>query len=197
MYTFKKKIVKDNKQEPTELETEVAKALFEIQSSSVNDLKNELTQLHFSAARNVEVVPGKQSIILFVPFRLLQQFHRVQSRLIHELEKKFSGKQVVVVAQRKILRKPGRNNRVKRQKRPRSRTLTNVHNAILDDIVYPTEITGKRLRFKTDGSKVEKIYLDKKDQQSMEERLDTFSAVYKKLTGKEAVFTFEPQSQRS
>ena len=196
MYTYKKKILKDNDAEPTALEAEVAKALFDIQNSSVNELKSDLGNLYFSAAREVDS-GDKKAIIMFVPFRLLRQFQKVQSRLVHELEKKFSGKNVVIIAQRKILAKPGRNNRVKKQKRPRSRCLTNVHNAILKDIVYPTEITGKRLRFKTDGSKVEKIYLDKKDKQSMEDRVDTFSAVYKKLTGKDAVFTFEPQSQRS
>lgn len=32
-----------------------------------------------------------------------------------------------------------------------------VHDAILDDIVYPTEITGKRTRVKLDGSKTLKV----------------------------------------
>ena len=57
-------------------------------------------------------------------------------RLTRELEKKFSDRHVVFVAQRRMLRKPTRTSRVK-QKRPRSRTLTNVHEKVLEDLVFP------------------------------------------------------------
>lgn len=80
------------------------------------------------------------------------------SRLTRELEKKFSDRHVVFIAQRRMLRKPTRNSRVK-QKRPRSRTLTNVHEKILEDLVHPTEIVGKRTRVGVDGSKLLKVYV--------------------------------------
>jgi small subunit ribosomal protein S7e len=35
--------------------------------------------------------------------------------------------------------------------------LTAVHEKILDDLVYPTEIVGKRTRVKVDGSKTIKV----------------------------------------
>lgn len=79
-------------------------------------------------------------------------------RLTRELEKKFSDRHVVFVAQRRILRKPTRSSRVK-QKRPRSRTLTNVHEKILEDLVFPTEIVGKRTRVNQDGSKLLKVWV--------------------------------------
>ena len=79
-----------------------------------------------------------------------------ESRLTRELEKKFSERHVVFVAQRRMLRKPTRTSRV-RQKRPRSRTLTDVHEKILEDLVYPTEIVGKRTRIAVDGSKTLKV----------------------------------------
>ena len=58
-----------------------------------------------------------------VPYRLLKAFHKVQQRLVRELEKKFSGKDVVLIANRRIMRAgtSGRSN-----DRPRSRTLTAV-----------------------------------------------------------------------
>jgi len=98
--------------------------------------------------------------VIHVPFRLLKAFHKVQMRLVRELEKKFSGKDVVIVANRRILPKPTTGSSIAR---PRSRTLTAVHAALLEDLVFPTEIVGKRTRYRTDGSKLLKVFLDPKD----------------------------------
>lgn len=57
-------------------------------------------------------------------------------------------------------------------------------------MVYPTEIVGKRTKVKVDGSKVIKVFLDRKDHTALEYKLDTFSSAYKKLTGKDVVFEF-------
>ena len=63
-----------------------------------------------------------------------------------------------------------------------------MHNAILDDLVYPAEIVGKRTRIRLDGSRLFKVHLDKSQQTTIEHK--TFAAVYKKLTGKDVNFEF-------
>jgi predicted CDP-diglyceride synthetase/phosphatidate cytidylyltransferase len=205
---------------------------------------------------------SKKAIVIVVPFIQLQNFRKIQARLIRELEKKFSGRNVVIIAKRRcvfagqtvfilflfvcsycpplqlqiglihvhmfgwenvnlwwkyiyvclpfaaisiskfrelltlftdacrILKKIGKKNTVQRQKRPFSRTATAVHTAILEDLTYPVDIVKKRTRVRSDTSKLLKIYLDPKEQSNMESKVDTFTAVYKRLTGKDATFEF-------
>ncbi|KJA24633.1 hypothetical protein HYPSUDRAFT_86005 [Hypholoma sublateritium FD-334 SS-4] len=178
---------------PDETETSVAQALIDLENN-VPELKTELRALQISAAREVDVRGGKKAIVIFVPVPQLKAFHKIQQRLTRELEKKFSDRHVVFIAQRRMLRRPTRNSRVL-QKRPRSRTLTSVHEKILEDLVFPTEIVGKRTRVAVDGSKLLKVLLDSKDATSLEYKLDSFSSVYRRLTGKDVVFEFPVVSQ--
>jgi len=178
---------------PDETETAVAQALIDLENN-VPELKTELRPLQISAAREVDVRGGKKAIVIFVPVPQLKAFHKVQQRLTRELEKKFSDRHVVFIAQRRMLRKPTRTSRVQ-QKRPRSRTLTSVHEKILEDLVFPTEIVGKRTRVAVDGSRLLKVFLDSKDSTSLEYKLDSFSSVYRRLTGKDVVFEFPVQAQ--
>lgn len=116
--------------------------------------------------------------------------------LTRELEKKFSDRHVLILASRRILPRPKRSARSRntlKQKRPRSRTLTAVHDAILTDLVYPVEIVGKRIRTKEDSSKLLKVILDEKERGGVDYRLDTYSEVYRRLTGRSVTFEF-PQS---
>jgi len=194
MFT-RKKIAKEGGAEPTELEDQVAQALFDLEVNSPD--KADVKDLVFVAAKEIDVSGGKKAIVIFVPFRQLRSYRKTQSRLVRELEKKFSGKHIIIVAQRRILKKPGKNNRRKQQRRPISRTLTAVHDAILEDLVFPTEIVGKRTRVRLDGSKLLKVNLDRKDQANVDYKLDTFAAVYKKLTGRDVVFEFPVQQREN
>ena len=52
-----------------------------------------------------------------------------------------------------------------------SRTLTAVHDAILEDLCYPSEIVGKRIRIKLDGTRLIKVHLDKAQQTNVEHKV--------------------------
>ena len=164
----------------------VAQALFDLEAQN-NELKADLKDLYINGAQEVDISPSRQAVVIQVPFRLLKAFHKIQQRLVRELEKKFSGKDVVLVANRRINPVPKSGFA---RARPRSRTLTAVHANLLEDLVYPTEIVGKRQRYRLDGSRLLKVYLDPKDRNTTEYKLDTFAGVYKKMTGKEVTFEF-------
>jgi small subunit ribosomal protein S7e len=167
-------------------EINIVQALFDLEATN-SELKADLRDLYIAGAKEVDVSSSRKAIMIQVPYRLLKSFHKVQQRLVRELEKKFSGRDVVIVGVRRIVPPPKKGQRVQR---PRSRTLTSVHEAWLEDLVYPTEIVGKRMRYRVDGSRVLKVLLDPKDRNSAEPRTESFSGVYKKLTGQEVVFEF-------
>merc|ERR1739841_275938 len=138
----------------------------------------------------VDCGAGRKAIIIYVPYKLQKSFNKIQARLVRELEKKFSGRHVIIIAQRTILGKSYARSTKTKGLRPRSRTLTAVQDSILEDLVYPTEIVGKRTRCAVSGEKLLKVYLDPKDQVNVETKLDTFAYVYKKLTNKDVSFQF-------
>eukprot|EP00928_Gymnodinium_smaydae_P019539 TRINITY_DN174_c5_g1_i1.p3 TRINITY_DN174_c5_g1~~TRINITY_DN174_c5_g1_i1.p3 ORF type:complete len:184 (-),score=59.94 TRINITY_DN174_c5_g1_i1:22-573(-) len=183
MFNVQKKTVKEKGAAATELEQEVAKALFDIEVSPSSDLRAPLRDVTISSAKEVDVKSGK-AVVVHVPFRAWKVVRLIQGRLVRELEKKLTKRHVVFVANRTILDKNFRRKGMK--VRPRSRTLTGVHDAILEDVVGPTEIVGRRTRIGVDGSKLLKIFLDPrdKDKEALEGKLSTFAAVYKSLTNK-------------
>uniref|UniRef100_A0A7E4WAA9 40S ribosomal protein S7 n=1 Tax=Panagrellus redivivus TaxID=6233 RepID=A0A7E4WAA9_PANRE len=183
------KLVKADGKAPDELEKSIANAFIELANSE--DLKGRLTELYFVGAQEHEFA-GKKAIIIYVPVPQLKEYQKLHSRLVRELEKKFGGKHVVFVAKRRIINKPlrGKNRVPLKQKRPRSRTLTSVHENILNDLVYPAEVVGKRIRYKLDGKQVLKVHLDRGQQTNVEHKVDTFVSIYKQLTGKAVTFEF-------
>ena len=52
-----------------------------------------------------------------------------------------------------------------------SRTLTAVHDSILEDLCFPSEIVGKRIRVKLDTSRVIKVVLEKAQQTNVEHKV--------------------------
>ncbi|KAE8124910.1 hypothetical protein FH972_019753 [Carpinus fangiana] len=186
MFTSRKKIHKDKDAEPTDFEESVAQAFFDLENTN-QELKSDLKDLYINSAVQVDVSGNRKAVVIHFPYRLRKGFRKIHVRLVRELEKKFSGKDVVLIASRRIVRPPKKGSAAQR---PRNRTLTAVHEAMLEDIVLPAEIVGKRVRYRIDGSKIMKVFLDPKERNNTEYKLDTFAAVYRKLSGKDVVFEY-------
>ncbi|CAA7395843.1 unnamed protein product [Spirodela intermedia] len=152
---------------------------FDLDNSN-QELRTELKDLFINSAiypccGQIDVAGNKKAVVIHVPYRLRKALRKIQIILVRELGKKFSGKDVVFTASRRILRPPKKGSAVVR---PRNRTLTAVDESMLEDIVFPAEIVGKR------------ILLDPKERNSTESKLCTFAGIYRKLSGKDVVFEY-------
>jgi len=176
------------------MDKNLADHLLNLEASGKDQLGAELKNLQFTRVEELKVSANKKVYIIFVPYIFRKSFQKIQIKLTRELSKKFSGADVLFVAERVILPRSF-IRRKGNQQRPRSRTLSAVHEAFLEDICYPTAIVGKRTRCSADGKRVMKIYLNPRDAKDNEEKRDTLAAVYKKFCNKTARFVVTAESQ--
>ena len=95
-----------------------------------------------------------ECVLIYIPYPCLKVMRAAHQQLVPELEH-LMDKPVIITAARKI---QSRRRKIHRsQKRPFSRTLTHVHEAILEDLVYPSEIIGKRERYRVNGTRFYKV----------------------------------------
>ncbi|SOV80974.1 40S ribosomal protein S7, putative [Plasmodium sp. gorilla clade G3] len=194
MDAVQKRVLKNN---PSDLEKEIAQCLLDIELSSSSDIKTDAKEIKLLSCDLIEVEKlKKKTILIYIPYKIYTTYVRkIQRKLINELEKK-TKKYVVLVAKRTILKEKQKNKSFKII--PRSRTLTSVYDSVLEDIVSPSEIIGKRISMRADGKRVFKIMLDSKERQrdNIEEKLISFAAVYKKITRRDAVFSLPPTNEK-
>ena len=141
--------------------------------------------------KQVKLPSGESAVVLYMPTRVLKAAAPVIPRVVRELEKKRGGSHVVVIGHRRMLPRVHHGTRQLSQQRPVSRSLTSVHEATLEDLVYPLQIVGKRTRVKTDQSRLLKVVLSKKERNDYEQKLVTFETVYHALTGRRMRLSFE------
>mmetsp|Transcript_6324 Transcript_6324/g.10988 ORF Transcript_6324/g.10988 Transcript_6324/m.10988 type:complete len:196 (+) Transcript_6324:485-1072(+) len=173
---------------PTDFEAEVSRTLKGV--SRVDELGEALGKIFLTDAWEfAQQYKGSQvrAVVLSVHFRSQAALKSVYEKLVAELEKRFN-RPVIVLYTRTIL--PKYYKEKGQQKRPRSRTLTAVHEAYLEDILFPHLYIGKRIRMKVNGSRLIKILLDPKDREVTEQKLDTWAAVYRKVACKDIVFEY-------
>eukprot|EP01068_Selenidium_serpulae_P015649 Selendium_serpulae@DN6230_c0_g1_i7.p4 len=175
------------------LTTEVRQYLTQIESqtSQPPDFKTEIPHIRI-AGTLTERVPktGKEVVVCLIPSDIFNNhIKRVHSRLIGELEKK-SNKQFILISQRKML--PNKRHLAQLKRQPLHQKLSAVLASYMEDICGPSEVVGKRTHIKTDGKRVVKVHVDPKDRtkQHSEDKLETFSHVYKILTNQDAIFMY-------
>merc|ERR1712048_768188 len=80
---------KIQKDAPDALEISVAQALADLEMN-ISEIRSDLAPLNIMSAREIDVTTNKKAIVIIVPFVQLAQFRKIQTKLVRELEKKFS-----------------------------------------------------------------------------------------------------------
>jgi small subunit ribosomal protein S7e len=174
----KPKVPKNAQQ--SQMEQQAHSALQEIISGLDEQAKRSC---RFVAIEKVVELPNEKEKPILLVF-LSNRSHRVlvtslYKKLVNELEKKLKTF-VLPLAARNIQSRWVKKNRT--QKRPFSRTLTNVQEALLTELLLPGTVISDRVRVRLDGSQVRKVVLDKTEEHFLEERIHAIKKAYKKLT---------------
>ncbi|KAI8019469.1 40S ribosomal protein S7-1 [Camellia lanceoleosa] len=159
-----RKSTKIRMQNQLNLRSQLHRPLFDLENTN-QELKSELKDLYINSAVQIDVSGNRKAVVIHVPYRLRKVFQKIHVRLVRELEKKFSGKVVILIATRRTMTPPKKGSAVQR---PRSRTLT----------------------YHLDGSKIMKVFLDPKERNNTEYKLETFASVYRRLSGGDVLFEY-------
>ena len=186
----RQKLEKKEGVKATEIEEETAKVLTAFEQSN-KEIQKDMRLVYINSVQEVEYETdsGAMSkyILVRIPYKSLQFYRKVSSAMIEHLEEKFSST-VIVVTNRTIDSK--RKISHPSQKRPRSRTLKAVHAAILNDIVTPSSIVGRRTRVSQQTGITHTVYLDPLDKMLVEDKLGAMSDAYASLTTHRVQFEF-------
>ena len=112
-----------------------------------------------------------------------------------ELVKKFenSYEQGVVIIPKRRITNGNTYRRYIGKNTPRHNTLSAVYNNVLEDLVYPAVIVGKRVRYPQGKSSLYRVHIDPFDKDHIEYKTGIISAAYKVLTNRDLAIEFPEQ----
>ncbi|CAL6050411.1 Ribosomal_protein S7 [Hexamita inflata] len=157
----------------TEIEKNVHNAMTKLAADKTINIK--LADLHVTKVKTIAVPNHKTACVIYVPCNEIATFKQ-DEHLVAALEKQIVGHQVHIVADRKI------EHRTPKGYRAFCKTSVAVHANLLEDLVAPAYIAGKRIQY-TAGQKLNKFLVAKVRKAEVENRVAVCSKVYEALTG--------------
>ena len=156
---------------------------------------SELKKIKIINARKVKLENLKKTVtVIYIPLRYLKVYKPAAEKIQEALEKKLEGP-VFVVGKRVVAHGIKAGTKGFRQFKPHSRTRQAVVDAYLNDVLYPLEVSGKRLRVtmkKAKPTAESTVYVsaDASQKNAVKARLPLFAPVYKYVTGQEVKFVY-------
>jgi small subunit ribosomal protein S7e len=167
----------------TEITKNVSNYLQKLQDQDPN-LKRYLEKVRIEASEEVPLnEKDKRAFLIKVSEESWKTISPVHADLIKKLEGHFNCP-IIIVANRNMIN--GKLfKKFKGKLTPRQNTLTSVYDNLLEDILYPAAIIGKRIRHFRTGKRLFKVHIDGVDREHIGHKSAALEKCYRKLTNRD------------
>lgn len=154
---------------------------YEHKKTTKTEIVSEVKELKITG----EDKKSYNALVVYLPFVYTKNHKGLLAKIVNEIQTK-KKLPAFIVTQRTMIH--GKSDF--KQKIPRNRTLTSVYDSILEDLISPGIIIGKRARYHLDGSQHIKIFLNDESKGYLENKTALIAQIYKQLTNRKVSFEF-------
>ena len=180
-----------SKTETTKVSDVVAK-IFNDFTEAVAEHRENMKNIKIENVSEINYEENKTFVLVNVNEASVKNLQAVHVDLVKRLESNL-GKPVLVIPSRKTI--DGKKYRKFIGKKvPRTKTLTYVRENLLEDLLYPATVVGKRTRYPRGQSQQLKVLVDAVDREVLSSKTSAICVGYKTLTGHELSIDFPAQN---
>ena len=176
------------KQNHVELVSTIVKNLAKASEENTKLLKNAKVVDVKQFVVKTEDNKSLKALVIYLPFPYLKDHKPAVNKIINEVQAK-TGSYTFVVAKRTVISKWSDYN----QKISKSRTLTDVCDAILEDLLTPGQIIGRRMRVRLNGTHLYKIHVSDDSKPYLQDKVETITQIYHALTNRKIAIEFRAE----
>lgn len=129
------------------------------------------------------------AVVVYLPYIFVRDNKALVTKVVNEIQKRRNQHAFVVAKRTTINKKADFKQRI-----PRNRTLTAVYDSILDDLIAPAQIIGKRIRYRLNGSQLIKIFVNEESKGFLENKTHLIAQLYFALTNRKIAIEFRPET---
>jgi small subunit ribosomal protein S7e len=187
MLSQKGKTDNTKKTDSNKVNDTVAKIFNDFAESS-NENREEMKNVKIENVSEFKYEENKTFVLVNVNESGVKSLQRVHVDLVKRLESTL-GRPVIVIPSRKTV--DGKKYRKFIGKKvPRTKTLSYVRENLLEDLLFPATIVGKRTRYPRGLQKQLKVLVDPVDKEVLASKTSAICVGYKSLTGHELSIDF-------
>jgi len=161
-------------------------------TESSSEHKEDMKNIKIENVSEFKYEENKTFVLVTVNESAVKSLQKVYVDLVKRLESTL-GKPVLVIPSRKTV--DGKKYRKFIGKKvPRTKTLSYVRENLLEDLLYPATIVGKRTRYPRGQQKQLKVLVDSVDKEVLSSKTSAICVGYKSLTGHELSIDFPAQN---